>query len=405
MQKSEDAVILMQQNFKNLVYRIGSSDIVEKMPDIPALQPFSSSVILFLSDLSGRLLKSVKNYPDVSTFAFWIRKSGLLHEKSKYSGIEHRLGKGVVFHSTPSNVPVNFAYSFASGMLAGNANIVRLPSKNFDQVEIICSALETVLKDHEDMLPYIAMVKYESSKEITDYFSSISDVRMIWGGDQTVINLRNSMIPPRSIDITFADRFSILVIGTESLMGLDDIELKKLVHDFYNDTYFSDQNACTSPHLIIWYGQHKNEAKTRFWTELKKLESNYDMTAVQSIGKLSAFYKIGASRNVHFVNTNTNFIYRIHVDRIDSELMEYRYNSGFFFEYDAEMLDEIVSICSKKCQTLLYYGIEKAEILKLVINNGLRGVDRIVPIGRSMDFSLIWDGYDLICELSRKIAF
>lgn len=32
------------------------------------------------------------------------------------------------------------------------------------------------------------------------------------------------------------------------------------------------------------------------------------------------------------------------------------------------------------------------------------GVDRVVPMGKSMDFNLVWDGYDLIRSLSRKIS-
>ena len=32
------------------------------------------------------------------------------------------------------------------------------------------------------------------------------------------------------------------------------------------------------------------------------------------------------------------------------------------------------------------------------------GIDRIVPMGKSMDFSLIWDGYDLIRQMSRRIT-
>ena len=31
------------------------------------------------------------------------------------------------------------------------------------------------------------------------------------------------------------------------------------------------------------------------------------------------------------------------------------------------------------------------------------GIDRIVPIGKTTDFSLTWDGFDLIDTLSRKI--
>lgn len=78
-----------------------------------------------------------KEYFDIATFRFWRRKSALLREKEKYDDLSFRLGKGIVFHSTPSNVPVNFSFSFASGLLAGNANIVRLPAKDFDQVKII----------------------------------------------------------------------------------------------------------------------------------------------------------------------------------------------------------------------------------------------------------------------------
>ena len=65
------------------------------------------------------------------------RCAALLAEKAKYDDAELRLGKGVVFHIAPSNVPVNFAFSFAAGLLAGNANIVRIPSKDFEQVQIM----------------------------------------------------------------------------------------------------------------------------------------------------------------------------------------------------------------------------------------------------------------------------
>ena len=33
-----------------------------------------------------------------------------------------------------------------------------------------------------------------------------------------------------------------------------------------------------------------------------------------------------------------------------------------------------------------------------------KGLDRAVPMGKSMDFTLVWDGYDLIRELSRKFS-
>ena len=48
------------------------------------------------------------------------------------------MGRGTVLHITPSNVPTNFAYSMVFGLLSGNNNIIRLPSKNFLQVKILC---------------------------------------------------------------------------------------------------------------------------------------------------------------------------------------------------------------------------------------------------------------------------
>jgi hypothetical protein len=32
------------------------------------------------------------------------------------------------------------------------------------------------------------------------------------------------------------------------------------------------------------------------------------------------------------------------------------------------------------------------------------GIDRIVPMGKAMDFALIWDGYDLIRQMSRRVT-
>ena len=37
------------------------------------------------------------------------------------------------------------------------------------------------------------------------YFSSICDVRIIWGGNTTIEQIRANKLPPRSFDVTFAD--------------------------------------------------------------------------------------------------------------------------------------------------------------------------------------------------------
>ena len=66
--------------------------------------------------------------------------------------------------------------------------------------------------------------------------------------------------------------------------------------------------------------------------------------------------------------------------------------------------NDLASIVTTKYQTLAYFGFSKDELQQFVLNNHIKGIDRIVPIGKTTDFSLIWDGYDLITMLSREIS-
>lgn len=402
MLKSGGVVILMQANFDNLRFIVGNEQTIEQMIYSQPLEPFSTEVIDFLSALSKKLMNVGKEYSDIATFGFWCRKSALLREKEKYDDLSFRLGKGIVFHSTPSNVPVNFAFSFASGLLAGNANIVRLPAKDFDQVKIICKCINELLeKNFSNLSNYVCMIKYSSDQQITDFLSAICDVRVIWGGDRTILELRKSPLKPRATEITFADRHSIAVIKSDEYLKMTNKE--KIANDFYNDTFYSDQNACTSPRIIVWLGESKIKAQEIFWENIHKIvKEKYKLSQIQVVGKLTALFRVAAKHNVNLIHPDDQFITRVQVNSLFEDLMDYKYNSGFFFEYSANNLEEILPLCDIKCQTLTYIGLSFAEIKKFFLKYRPHGIDRAVPIGKSMDFTLVWDGYDLIRNLSRK---
>lgn len=178
-----------------------------------------------------------------------------------------------------------------------------------------------------------------------------------------------------------------------------------LIRDFYNDTYYSDQNACTSPRIIFWRGERKEAAKADFWRRVHELvEANYSLAPVQSVGKLNAMYSVASQKSVHVCQGEDMYITRINIDSLDKELMDYKYNSGFFFEKDINDLREIVNVCDIRCQTLSYFGIKKNEFKDFLEEARPIGIDRIVPIGKTMDFALVWDGYDLIRQMSRRIT-
>ena len=98
----------------------------------------------------------------------------------------------------------------------------------------------------------IAVVRYGHESQANDYFSSICQARVIWGGDETIYRLKQSKAPARSIDVTFADRYSFAAINADKLVSEQNME--RLAENFYNDTYLFDQNACSAPHLVVWLG-------------------------------------------------------------------------------------------------------------------------------------------------------
>ena len=129
-------------------YLVGKTEYLENASKTPALPVFSDKAVVFLSELSKELLAipGIRNHTDVMSYAYWIRKASLEQAKKEVvrEGI-NRLGRGVAFHIAPSNVPVNFAVSMTSSLLAGNISIIRVSNKEFEEVDIICSAMNRVL--------------------------------------------------------------------------------------------------------------------------------------------------------------------------------------------------------------------------------------------------------------------
>jgi hypothetical protein len=387
-----------------LTFLVGTEETIERMVSIPPLQPFSEEILSFFDALSKRLLPLGRAHPDVATFAFWCRRSALLREKENYDDLGLRAGRGTVFHSTPSNVPVNFAFSFAAGLLAGNANIVRLPRKEFEQVTLICDAIrELLVEDYSSLAPYVCLLRYPSDRTISDTFSRICDARVIWGGDATIALMRESPLKPRAIELTFADRYSLAVINADTYLKTSDKE--RVALQFYNDTYYSDQNACTSPRFVFWLGEEKETAKQLFWDHLHQLvKERYELSATFAIDKLDALYRVAAKRDVHAIPDEDNLITRVVPHTLDAKLPDFCSNCGFYFEYDIDTLDEILPVCTTRCQTLSYLGLTEADLREFVTQARPRGIDRAVPLGSSMNFSLIWDGHDLIRTMSRRVT-
>ena len=374
-------------------------------------EPFNPQILNFLNDLSISLANNFndKNYPDLRALSFFCRKNNILSLKKKHHDKEStRFGLGLLFHITPSNIPTNFAYSLIFGLITGNSNIVKVPSKKFEEINIICIALNKILKKkkYNKIKEMISVLRYDSgNKLLTEKYSLQCDARLIWGGDQTIADVKKFNTKPKNIDIPFSDRYSISLINSDKLLRLSDSNLSNLIKNFYNDTYAVDQNACSSPHLILWDGKNKSQSKKRFWLELNNLiKKKYTSPLISTVDSYSRFVsEIIKNKNILSYKNFNKSLYVVSLKKIYPNLFLKKTKWGFFFECNIKNLDNLRHVTDKRLQTLTYFGYEKKFLKNYFSKNNFNGIDRVVPFGQALNINLIWDGYDLTKILSREI--
>ena len=166
----------------------------------------------------------------------------------------------------------------------------------------------------------------------------------------------------------------------------------------------SDQNACSSPRIICWLGIATEEAKRVFWDALYDEIRTYDIAPVTTVNKLLTFYKFAAENECKLIMESDCRMMRIKVESLTQKILENVGNSGFFYECDISDISEILPICTWELQTISYIGLDSEELQEFMLLNAPDGVDRIVPVGRTMDFSFSWDGRDIVREMTRRIS-
>ena len=372
------------------------------------LKPYSDIVLRFLDELAFELLHNHDciSYPDITAVAFWARRSNITRLKEKYNTVDFRIGRGLAFHITPSNIPVQFIFSYMFGLLAGCANVVKVTVKEYPQIMLICDVLQKLLKREEYSIisNMTAIVRYSRDSDWTKTFSSICQARIIWGGDDTIATIRKCTLPPRAVELVLPDRYSIALLNSNVIAQLEEKALYRLAHDFYNDTFLMDQNACASPQLILWQGKNVAGEKN-FWVAVRKVAKKYyNLAAVKATGK----YVDLCINAVNFPETESliaedNILYRILLKRIPLKVEKLRGRFGLFYEYELQEFGELKSVINEKYQTLTYFGFEPNSLALQVQQEGWLGIDRIVPVGKALDMDVIWDGYDFVSELSRII--
>lgn len=387
------------------------AQILAGNPELSPLpwRPFDKRALAFLDDLSRTINKSdQKQFPDLAALCFWLRRRHLESSRDDQSSLQHRLGTGIALHIAPSNVPLNFMYSFAAGLLAGNCNIVRLPTRTFAQAEIVLNAVTQMFsqQDHTEVFQRSLFIRYPAGSDLTAYLSGLSHARVIWGGDQTVNEIRALKSLPRTVDIPFANRYSLSLLGGAAIRELSDEALTQLCERFYNDSFTMDQQACSSPVVIAWLDDHIGTARQRFWECLTRIvEQRYTLGESRAVNKYTRLCQVLAETpDLKLIKTEKNHIYRLYSEVFEASLFQLRGDSGFFIETDINTVDDLFPALDERIQTLTCYGVDTQDLGERLMESGCMGVDRIVPVGQALAFDFLWDGMELISRLTRRIS-
>jgi len=377
------------------------------------LIPFTEILVDFVNDISKSILKDkdFKEHPEILALAFWMRKSHIQKLKVHFSQLQGEkifLGRGVIFHLAPSNVDTIFVYSWLISLLVGNSNIVRLSAKKNLQTELLLDTINSILaqKKYSILCERVLILQYGHEDEITKKLSLMADTRVIWGGDQTIEHIRMLPIKATATELTFADKFSFALIKSDEL--LKEQNLQRLIRNFYNDAFSFSQMACSSIRLIAWVGTEKDnhKAKKIFWKALGSYtlqKAPTEITPADIVNKLVAECSIAIESPIKIEKNSNPYINKINISRLTEVKEDLHCGTGLFYELETNDLISIFQDINKKHQTVSHYGFNPEELKQAIYKTLPSGIDRIVPIGKSLEFSHIWDGTDLLQSFCREV--
>ena len=194
-------------------------------------------------------------------------------------------------------------------------------------------------------------------------------------------------------------------ISTQAYADLDDPGRDELSEKFFNDAYWFDQLGCSSARLVIWVGEEPGGLAEDFHSRVKAITTakGYEVDTSAAIAKLTQATRAMIDDDVTNYHRYDNALTVVDVADFPRARGEFC-GAGLFYEMHLAALAELAPHITRTDQTLAAFGIPNEELRSFVTTLGGRGIDRIVPFGQALAFNRIWDGYDILGELVRRVV-
>lgn len=368
--------------------------------------PFAPERVKLVAAVADAIIaRKAAASPALTYLGFWTRAAALRRLEQDFVARSPAATlsrpRGLVFHLPPKNVETIFLYSWILSFLAGNANIVRLPSEVGAELLWVLGQILAALdaaQDHAQMF-----VHYPAGNDLSTQVSRRSDARIVWGGDAKIATFEQMPLRNGGKSLWFGDRTSLCVLRGAEVAALTSAGLDDLAQKFANDIFMFDQMACSSPHTLYVVGDpgahlavlqhlvrqigHAARAK------------GIEVAAGHQISKMTAAFSAAATgdaSDVFWRDGELTSVVATAPARVDR-----RVGGGFLSIVFINDLPGLNDLLGERDQTITHFGFAPTDIRTAAERNLGPGVARWTPVGSALDFDAIWDGYDILRETTR----
>ncbi|WP_431854911.1 acyl-CoA reductase [Azospirillum sp.] len=388
-------------------------DALARVRAATPMAPFAEPAVGFVTALSQALLadRAMRRMPEVMALAHALRPAELrrlagdLAARTGSGRLRH--ARGLVFHVAPANVDTLFAWSWLLSLLCGNANVVRLSRRGGPAQAALLEAAGRLLAEPgwAALRVRTLVLRYGHDEAVTAALSSACDLRVVWGGDASIAAVRRVPLPAGAQELSFPDRVSAALIGAGAVMAADGDALARATEGLVTDVVWFDQNACSSPRLVLWVGApaEVESARARFWPLFDRwlADTGWSLDGARTQARLAAAAELAADGRVRRWTMAADGRIVLRGEAADGAIgLAGHPGLGLLLEGWGASLEEACARLPADVQTLACFGLPSDTVA--TARAGAR-VDRIVPLGRALAFSTDWDGQDLLERLTRIV--
>jgi hypothetical protein len=272
-------------------------------------------------------------------------------------------------------------------------------------VEALLGVIRTVAAGDDELRRSNRFVTYGHDDAVTAGLSAWCAHRVIWGGDDAVGAIRPIPLPSHASERVFGNKYSFAAIEAARYQAAGEAERMRLASAFFNDLFWFDQMACSSPHVVFWVGSAgAAEAAAREFEQALQAEvtrRRFAPPVSSAVHRRTYAFGLAASADVRVVLEHTGFV-GVHVrDRaaLDKDVC----GGGLLRHVAAASLAEVLPFVDEGDQTMTQWGFDADGLRRFAAEAGARGLDRVVPIGEALAFDVVWDGFHLIDDVLRRV--